>query len=599
MDWMISARSAVERSAGTTANVIKGWAVKIPMGATMKIFISHFSEDKAIVDALIRLLKDTVTRRTDEIKCSSSYSSKQGIPAGVPWFQWIEDEITSCSVALVVLTKRSHSRPWVFWEFGAAYIAAVYKLRDKIKLQDKGAERCEELWRNTIPVAIGIDASALSGPYAPVTATDLTTEEGVYSLIEQIEKINEINQSGTTRSSSSKRRSNTALAVKTYLGDLRCHLQDLERKYKEDAVRQWLSTASDWFENDIKQFRSALQQLLQSPCNEALSMMVRDLRLLSQETILSLNRYLKVKNHSELPIPVKCRDEQELRVAFEELVSQALINSNFFETIEEALGVSSFGAYVYAIGKLSSQGNPRKYLASCLAVPGHPLPALIALIGGGEQAKKWIEQNIEQSMEEKNAKFGHLLISQWATIPFAIVLEFKEAGEWSGLPHWSKPNGKETHPLLYSVCASADESSMKPALNHAFGGAVSQQMLEAFDLLRTGLVAKPEDFNLATTGHELDKPMEQYMATKIKGGLLLPIFGEPKITLLILTQNPIDISGAQAVDPESPGKPKFRSLKVRSAVSGRDASCRINGLAETPERFHENAVVSRIPTYGF
>ena len=45
--------------------------------------------------------------------------------------------------------------------------------------------------------------------------------------------------------------------------------------------------------------------------------------------------------------------------------------------------------------------------------------------------------------------------------------------------------------------------------------------------------------------------------------------------------------------------PKFRSLKVRSAVSGRDASCRINGFAETPERFHENAVVSRLPTYGF
>ena len=48
-----------------------------------------------------------------------------------------------------------------------------------------------------------------------------------------------------------------------------------------------------------------------------------------------------------------------------------------------------------------------------------------------------------------------------------------------------------------------------------------------------------------------------------------------------------------------PLPPKFRSLKVRSAVSGRDASCRINGLAETPERFHENAVVSRFPTYGF
>ena len=60
------------------------------------------------------------------------------------------------------------------------------------------------------------------------------------------------------------------------------------------------------------------------------------------------------------------------------------------------------------------------------------------------------------------------------------------------------------------------------------------------------------------------------------------------------------LDGAACVHLHGKGrKPKFRSLKVRSAVSGRDASCRINGLAETPERFHENAVVSRFPTYGF
>ena len=49
-----------------------------------------------------------------------------------------------------------------------------------------------------------------------------------------------------------------------------------------------------------------------------------------------------------------------------------------------------------------------------------------------------------------------------------------------------------------------------------------------------------------------EQTLEQYMATKIKGGLLLPIFGQPKITLLILTKNPhrpdrrspADVSGA-------------------------------------------------------
>lgn len=61
-------------------------------------------------------------------------------------------------------------------------------------------------------------------------------------------------------------------------------------------------------------------------------------------------------------------------------------------------------------------------------------------------------------------------------------------------------------------------------------------------MLREALAGEPNKLE-GSEESETNKPLEQYMATKIKGGLLLPIFGQPKITLLILTKNPIDLTG--------------------------------------------------------
>ncbi|MCB1899107.1 toll/interleukin-1 receptor domain-containing protein [Cognatazoarcus halotolerans] len=512
----------------------------------MTIFISHCSEDKAIVDELIRLLENTATSSANEIRCSSDDSGEKGIPGGEEWFKWIVNEINSCSVALVVLTKRSISRPWVLWEFGATSIAGGYKslaatANHEHQDSNGGKKPC------VIPVLIGADPSALKGgPYSPLEAIDGTIRAGVRKLIRQISPPETIQTPSVNESKEIE------LAIGTYLERLASHLHALERCLEEDAVRQWVSTASNWFADNNALLGSALRQLLQSPCNEALSTMVRDLRLLSQETILSLDRYLKINSHHELPIPVEYGRAQALRDAFEELVREALKSSNFFETINEALGVSCFGAYVYAIGRLSGDGKVKRNLASCLSVPGHPLPALISLIGGGERRKEWIEQNIENSMGEEDGAFGHLLISQWPTIPFAIVLEFKQRGAWSASRHWSKPNGKETHPLLYSVSASGDVEGMEDALNHAFEGGATQQLLEDFELLREALAGEPNKLE-GSEESETNKPLEQYMATKIKGGLLLPIFGQPKITLLILTKNPIDLTGDHSADVSGAG----------------------------------------------
>ena len=69
---------------------------------------------------------------------------------------------------------------------------------------------------------------------------------------------------------------------------------------------------------------------------------------------------------------------------------------------------------------------------------------------------------------------------------------------------------------------------------------------------------------------------------------LLPFCASPTSGRAFLPQSgdcQSRVRGGAVREPASSGRPKFRSLKVRYAVSGRDASCRINGLAETRSDF--------------
>ncbi|HKU40216.1 MAG TPA: hypothetical protein VJR89_18780, partial [Polyangiales bacterium] len=63
---------------------------------TAKIFISHFSEDAVIAEAIERLV--TALSREIDVRCSSSRTMGANVPPGTQWINWIVNEATSSDV---------------------------------------------------------------------------------------------------------------------------------------------------------------------------------------------------------------------------------------------------------------------------------------------------------------------------------------------------------------------------------------------------------------------------------------------------------------------------------------------------------------------
>lgn len=89
------------------------------------IFISHTEADKMIADAV----QDAVTTLLGAANISVVYSTSRELGSGVKfgenWFQWIAEQVRHAAVTLVLLTPSSVQKPWVLWEAGAVYGAAL------------------------------------------------------------------------------------------------------------------------------------------------------------------------------------------------------------------------------------------------------------------------------------------------------------------------------------------------------------------------------------------------------------------------------------------------------------------------------------------
>lgn len=85
----------------------------------MNVFISHTHEDKPIADAVSAYLKKFFEDSVQVRYSSDSSPDSSGPRAGEDWFGWIKQQITDSPIAIVMLTPRSISKPWVLWESGA------------------------------------------------------------------------------------------------------------------------------------------------------------------------------------------------------------------------------------------------------------------------------------------------------------------------------------------------------------------------------------------------------------------------------------------------------------------------------------------------
>ena len=140
-----------------------------------KIFISHSHADHRVAERLHNFLNDISENKFD-IQRSSDISA---IPTGTSWKRWIDDNIVTCDVAIVLLTESSLRGRWVLWEAGA--VAGVQYFRDH-------PEVSAQVTGNPMPVEgrvrvlnFGIPTSDM-GPFAGDQSKDGRSSKAVFQF---------------------------------------------------------------------------------------------------------------------------------------------------------------------------------------------------------------------------------------------------------------------------------------------------------------------------------------------------------------------------------------------------------------------------------
>ena len=129
---------------------------------TMKIFISHSSNDVELATLLIDLLRKSLNLRSTDIRCSSVDGYR--LPGGVSTDQGLRAEVHDAELVIGLITPNSLKFAYVSFELGARWGAG----------------------KPMIPLlASGTTPKNLGGPLAGINALDCGSESQVNQLVEE------------------------------------------------------------------------------------------------------------------------------------------------------------------------------------------------------------------------------------------------------------------------------------------------------------------------------------------------------------------------------------------------------------------------------
>jgi hypothetical protein len=141
----------------------------------MKVFVSHATSDKVLVDALRDLICHTFVE-TVEVAYSSASVSAGGISAGQDWLEWIRTQIQDSSMTIVVITPLSKAQPWLMWEVGAASGVGLGR-RTQIPV---------------VPLLFGLKPEGVPSPLIAHQTKSGTHEPDLKDLLESIRRIGKL-----------------------------------------------------------------------------------------------------------------------------------------------------------------------------------------------------------------------------------------------------------------------------------------------------------------------------------------------------------------------------------------------------------------------
>ena len=127
------------------------------------VFISHSSQDSKLADALIAFLREALSIKPKQIRCTSVDGYR--LPAGSDTETYLRREIVEATYFLALITPSSLKSPWVLIELGARWATE----KPLMPLLAKGAL-----------------ANSLKGPIASLNSLHCDSEAEMQQLVDQI-----------------------------------------------------------------------------------------------------------------------------------------------------------------------------------------------------------------------------------------------------------------------------------------------------------------------------------------------------------------------------------------------------------------------------
>jgi hypothetical protein len=129
----------------------------------MKVFVSHSSNDKAIAEAFVQLVKAALNIPAKDIRCTSVEGYK--LPAGADSNEQLRAEVFGCEVFVALLSPSSMKSMYVMFELGARWGTKRY----------------------LAPIQVGgLDPSALKAPLSGIHSINGASESDMHQLLEDI-----------------------------------------------------------------------------------------------------------------------------------------------------------------------------------------------------------------------------------------------------------------------------------------------------------------------------------------------------------------------------------------------------------------------------
>lgn len=208
-----------------------------------KLFISHTHADKRLADAFKQLM-DTVFGG----RVATVYSSDEsgGIGAGEEWRAWINEAVSECEVALVLLTPSSVQKPWVLWEAGVVF--GLYLGTARASLPNG---RTESHPKSPLrPLVYHLSSEQVPAPFEQLQTLRGDDEKAMMKLVNGFVENDFASVFKEDNAALFRAGREMDKAVRVYLDEVRLAMKNAPLTPTEPAVQEWLERIDTLVQDD-------------------------------------------------------------------------------------------------------------------------------------------------------------------------------------------------------------------------------------------------------------------------------------------------------------------------------------------------------------